>query len=124
VDRQEDGEIMFAAGDTKMITLTDRAAERVRALMAKADDGVVGLRLGVTSKGCSGMSYKMDYVSEAQPHDEVAEDKGVRIMIDPLATMFILGTEIDYVEDTLQSGFVFNNPNAKSLCGCGESFSI
>lgn len=115
---------MFAAGDTKMITLTDRAAERVRALMAKADDGVVGLRLGVTSKGCSGMSYKMDYVSEAQPHDEVAEDKGVRIMIDPLATMFILGTEIDYVEDTLQSGFVFNNPNAKSLCGCGESFSI
>ncbi|MEQ8371430.1 MAG: iron-sulfur cluster assembly accessory protein [Alphaproteobacteria bacterium] len=115
---------MLAVGDSKMITLTERAAERVRTLMARAGDNMVGLRLGVTSKGCSGMSYKMEYVSEAQPHDEVVEDRGVKILIDPLATMFILGTEIDYVEDTLQSGFVFNNPNARNLCGCGESFSV
>ena len=114
---------MLAAAP-KLVSLTEAAAARVRVLMAKAEAGAVALRVGVTTKGCSGMSYKMDYANAKGAHDEVVEDKGVTIFIEPMATMFILGTEIDYVEDKLQSGFVFRNPNEKSRCGCGESFSV
>ncbi len=107
-----------------LITLTDAAAERVKALVARRDGEVMGLRVGVKSKGCSGLSYTVEYAAAKQPHDEVVEDKGVTIFVDPRATMFILGSEMDYVEDKLQSGFVFRNPNEKGRCGCGESFHV
>ena len=107
-----------------MITLTDAAAERVKALVAKGDDGVIGLRVGVSTRGCSGLSYKVEYAKEQRQFEDLVEDKGVRIFIDPTAVMFLLGSEMDYVEDKFQSGFVFNNPNEKGRCGCGESFHI
>jgi iron-sulfur cluster assembly protein len=106
------------------ITLTDAAADRVKALLARRDGGAAGLRIGVKSKGCSGLSYSIEYADAKGPHDEVVEDKGVTIFIDPKATLFILGSEVDYVEDKLQSGFVFRNPNEKGRCGCGESFHV
>ena len=107
-----------------LLTLTDAAADRVRALMAKSDQPVSGLRVGVSSKGCSGHSYIFDYAAEKVGLEEEVESKGVRIFIDPMAVMFLMGSEMDYKEDKLQSGFVFSNPNAKNVCGCGESFSI
>lgn len=110
--------------ETHIISLTEAAAARAKALLAESDPPARGLRISVTTKGCSGMSYAMEYAAEKGPHDEVIEDKGVTVFIDPLATMFILGTELDYVEDKLQSGFVFNNPNETGRCGCGESFHI
>ena len=106
------------------ITLTDAAADRVKALLARRDSAVAGLRIGVKSKGCSGLSYSIEYADAKGPLDEVVEDKGVTIFIDPKATLFILGSEVDYVEDKLQSGFVFRNPNEKGRCGCGESFHV
>ena len=108
----------------KAMTLTDAAAERVKALMANGDEGVLGLRVGVKSRGCSGMSYSVEYAKDQKKFEEVVEDKGVRIFIDPAATMFLIGTEMDFVDDKLQSGFVFKNPNEKARCGCGESFSV
>jgi iron-sulfur cluster assembly protein len=105
-----------------IITLTDSAADRVKALMARSAEPMVGLRIGIKTKGCSGMSYSFEYAKERSPLDEVVEDKGVTVLVDPKATMFILGSEMDYVEDKLQSGFVFRNPNEKGRCGCGESF--
>jgi iron-sulfur cluster assembly protein len=113
----------------KAMTLTDAAADRVKALVAKGqenggDDQILGLRVGVKSRGCSGLSYFVEYAKEQKRFEEVVEDKGVKIFIDPAATMFLLGSEMDYVESTMQSGFVFNNPNEKSRCGCGESFSV
>jgi iron-sulfur cluster assembly protein len=106
------------------ITLTEAAAERVRAILAKGDGSVKGLKIGVAPKGCSGNSYVLDYATEIGPHDEVVEDKGVTIIIDPKAALFIFGTEIDYVEEKLKAGFVFKNPNEKGRCGCGESFTV
>lgn len=108
----------------QLLTLTDAAAERVKSLMAKSDKPVTGLRVGVSSKGCSGMSYVFEYAEEKVGLEEEVESKGVKIFIDPMAVMFIMGSEMDYKEDKLQSGFVFNNPNAKNVCGCGESFSV
>jgi len=113
----------------KAMTLTDAAADRVKALVAKAAEGnrderILGLRVGVKSRGCSGLSYFVEYAKERKKFEEMVEDKGVKIFIDPAATMFLLGSEMDYVEDTLQSGFVFKNPNEKARCGCGESFSV
>jgi iron-sulfur cluster assembly accessory protein len=113
----------------KAMTLTDAAADRVKALVAKgqestAEEQILGLRVGVKSRGCSGLSYFVEYAKERKKFEEMVEDKGVKIFIDPAATMFLLGSEMDYVEDRLQSGFVFNNPNEKSRCGCGESFSV
>ncbi|MDJ0950257.1 MAG: iron-sulfur cluster assembly accessory protein [Alphaproteobacteria bacterium] len=110
--------------NSDMIQLTDAAAARVKALLAESDPPAQGLRISVSPRGCSGMSYSMEYAAEKGPHDEVIEQKGVTVFVDPLATMFILGTELDYVEDKLQSGFVFNNPNEKGRCGCGESFHV
>ncbi len=106
------------------MTLTDAAAEQVKALLAQRSTPVAGVRIGVRSKGCSGMSYTLEYAEEKGPFDEVVEDKGVTILIDPKATMFIIGTEMDFVRDKLNSGFVFRNPNEKGRCGCGESFHV
>jgi len=108
----------------KAMTLTDAAAARVKELMAKSEKPIAGLRVGVSTRGCSGLSYFMEYAEERKPYEEVVEDKGVTIFIDPAATMFLLGSEMDWVEDKLASRFVFNNPNAKGSCGCGESFHV
>jgi len=108
----------------KAVTLTDAAADRVRALIAKSDKPVLGLRIGIKSRGCSGMAYDVSYAEEKGKFDEVVEDKGVTVLIDPKAQMFLFGTEIDWVEDKLQAGFVFRNPNEKGRCGCGESFHV
>lgn len=107
-----------------MLTLTDAAAERVKALIARSDDPVLGLRIGVDTKGCSGHSYRIEYAREKKPFEEVVEQNGVKLFVDPSAIMFLLGSEIDYAEDKLQSGFVFHNPNEKGRCGCGESFHV
>ena len=107
-----------------VITITEAAASRVKALMAKADKPVKGLRVGVKTRGCSGLSYFVEYAEEKKKFEDVVEDKGVVIFVDPTAVMFLIGTEMDYKEDKLQSGFVFSNPNEKARCGCGESFSV
>ncbi len=104
--------------------LTDTAAERVRQIMAKSERPVVGLRIGVKNGGCAGMEYTMEWASEMKPFDEVVEDKGVKVLIDPKAVLFLLGTEMDYQMTALKSGFVFNNPNQTSACGCGESVQL
>ena len=106
------------------ITITDAAAERVKSLLAKRGKPSVGIRIGVRSKGCSGLSYTLEYADKRDPMDELVEQHGVTVLIDPKATLFILGTEMDYVEEKLQSGFVFRNPNEKGRCGCGESFHV
>ena len=107
-----------------IISLTEAAAERVRSLVARSDQPVQGLRVGVKSRGCSGLSYFVEYADEAKKFEDVIEDKGVKIFIDPASTMFLIGCQMDYVEDRIQSGFVFSNPNEVSRCGCGESFSV
>ncbi len=108
----------------KVLTLTDAAAARLRAIMARSDKPVAGLRVGVKKGGCAGMEYTMEYASEVRPVDEVVEDKGVRILIEPAAILYLLGTEMDFKTDKLTSGFVFNNPNQTSACGCGTSVEI
>jgi iron-sulfur cluster assembly accessory protein len=107
-----------------ILTLTEAAADRVKSLIAKSDKPVLGLRVGVSQRGCSGMSYVVEYASEAKKFEEVVEDKGVRVFVEPMAMMFLIGAEMDYVEDRFQSGFVFKNPNEAGRCGCGESFHI
>lgn len=106
------------------ITLTDAAAARVKALLDSRGKDSAGVRIGVRAKGCSGMSYTLEFADEKAKFDEVVEQKGVTVFIDPKATMFIFGTEMDWVEDKMQSGFVFRNPNEKGRCGCGESFHV
>ncbi len=106
------------------MTVTEAAAGRVRDLLAQQDKTYLGLRVGVKSRGCSGMSYSVEFAEEKGKFDEVVEDKGVTILIDPKASMFLFGTEMDYEEDKLQSGFTFRNPNEKGRCGCGESFHV
>ena len=108
----------------KAITLTDAAAARVTALMAASEKEVLGLRVGVENGGCAGMSYTMDYAEEQAPYDEIVEEKGITILIDPKAILFLLGTEMDYEENKMSSGFVFNNPNQTDACGCGESVTL
>lgn len=108
----------------KAVTLTDAAAARIRELIEKADKPVIGLRIAIKTKGCSGLSYDVHYAEEKGKFDEVVEDKGVTVLIEPKAQMYLFGTEIDWVEDKLQSGFVFRNPNEKGRCGCGESFHV
>ncbi|PLX35203.1 MAG: Fe-S cluster assembly scaffold SufA [Hyphomicrobiales bacterium] len=108
----------------KAITLTDAAADRVKAIMANSDKPIAGLRLGVKNSGCAGVGYTMEYADNIEPHDEVIEDKGVTILVDPKAILFLLGTEMDYKTEKLSAGFVFNNPNETSACGCGESVTI
>ena len=108
----------------KPVKLTDAAAARIGEIMAGADGQYTGVRVGVTNGGCAGMSYTMDYASEAKPFEEVMEDKGVKIFIDPKAILFLIGTELDFVQEKLGARFVFNNPNQTSACGCGESVQI
>jgi iron-sulfur cluster assembly protein len=108
----------------KVMTLTDAAAERVREIMIRSDRPVAGLRVGVKNGGCAGMEYTMEWADRQEKLDEVVEDKGVKIFIDPKAVLFLLGTEMDYRVEMLKSGFVFNNPNQTSACGCGESVQL
>jgi iron-sulfur cluster assembly protein len=108
----------------KAIKLSDAAAARIRDIIAAADGKYAGVRVGVVNGGCAGMSYTMDYADAAKPLEEVVEDRGVRIFIDPKAILFLIGTEMDFVRDKLASRFVFNNPNQTAACGCGESVSI
>lgn len=115
---------MAARKPFKVMSLTEAAAERIRAVMAAAERPVAGLRVGVKNGGCAGMSYTMDYAETKNPLDEVVEDKGVTILIDPKAVLFLLGTEMDVKIDKFASTFVFNNPNQTSACGCGESVAI
>jgi iron-sulfur cluster assembly protein len=104
--------------------LTDAAAARIKEVMAKAEGSIMGVRVGVKNGGCAGMAYTMEYAKDVGPHDEVVEDRGVRILIDPKAVMFLLGTEMDFKTEKLSTQFVFNNPNQTSACGCGESVQL
>ncbi|MDP1627879.1 iron-sulfur cluster assembly accessory protein [Parvibaculum sp.] len=108
----------------KAITLTETAAARMKEIMAASAGKYIGVRIGVKNGGCAGMEYTMEYAEDVQPLDEVVEDRDVKILIDPKAVLFLLGTEMDYAEDKFSSGFRFNNPNQTDACGCGESVSI
>ena len=108
----------------QVITLSDKAADRVKVIMSQAIVPIIGVRVGVASGGCAGMSYVMEYAKKADPNDEIIEDKGVKVLIDPKAIMYLLGTEMDYKKEELSSTFVFKNPNETERCGCGESFKI
>ncbi len=113
---------MFAIPGKPPVTLTPAAARQISRLMAEG--GTEGLRIGFKKGGCAGMEYTMEYVSEADPHDEVIEQDGARVLIAPMAQMFLFGTEIDYEVSLLESGFKFNNPNVTEACGCGESIKF
>ena len=108
----------------KAVRLTEAAAGRVRAIMANAERPYIGLRVGVKNAGCAGMSYTLDYAETQNPLDEVVEDQGVKILIEPKAILFLIGTELDYKTDKMGGGFIFNNPNQTDACGCGESVTI
>jgi iron-sulfur cluster assembly protein len=104
--------------------LTDRAAQRIKAILAEKGSGTAGLRIGVKKGGCAGMEYTMEWAAEQKPFDEVVEHGGARVLIDPKAVMYLLGTEMDYVTEKLSSQFVFSNPNQTGSCGCGESVNL
>ena len=108
----------------QIIKLSDNAAQRIKEIMSKAERNSIGVRVGVKSGGCAGMSYVMEYTKNPNPNDEVIEDKGVKVYIDSAAIMYLLGTEMDFVKNKFSSQFVFNNPNETERCGCGESFKI
>ena len=108
----------------QVISLSDQAANRIKEIMSSADNDSIGVRVGVKSGGCAGMSYIMEYTKEINPNDEVIEDKGVKVFIDSAAVMYLLGTEMDYKKDNFSTSFTFNNPNETERCGCGESFKI
>jgi iron-sulfur cluster assembly protein len=108
----------------KVVTLTDRAAERVREILGRAERSYAGLRVGVKNGGCAGQEYLLEYAETVDPTDEVVEDKGVTILVDPKAVLFLIGSEIDYESTKLASKFVFRNPNETDACGCGESVTI
>ncbi len=113
---------MFGIPGKQAVSMTPKAASQIARLMEKGD--TKGLRIGVKKGGCAGMEYTMDYVSEVDPHDEVVEQDGARVMIAPMAQMFLFGTEIDYETGLLESGFKFRNPNVTEACGCGESIKF
>jgi iron-sulfur cluster assembly protein len=108
----------------QVMPVTPAAAERARALIEGRGKPTVGIRIGVRSKGCSGMSYTLEFADKQEPMDEVVETEGLRLLIDPKASLFLIGTEMDYEEEKLKQGFVFKNPNEKGRCGCGESFHV
>ena len=108
----------------QVIKLSDNAANRIKEIMSKADNTAIGVRVGVKSGGCAGMSYVMEYAKESKKNEEVIEDKGVKVFIDANAIMYLLGTEMDYKKDKFSSQFVFKNPNEPERCGCGESFKV
>ena len=108
----------------QVMRLTDAAATRIKDILGKAEKPIAGVRVGVKNGGCAGMSYTMEYAESAAPHDEVVEDKGVKILVDPKAVLFLLGTEMDFKVDKMAATFVFNNPNQTGACGCGESVTL
>ena len=107
---------------TQVIRLSDNAANRIKEIMSNADNLTIGVRVGVQSGGCAGMSYVMEYAKEVKPNEEVIEEKGVKVLIDPKAIMYLLGTEMDFKKEKFTSQFIFKNPNETERCGCGESF--
>lgn len=107
-----------------ILTITETAAERVKTMLEKREKPSFGIRIGIRSKGCTGLSYTLEFADEKWPYDEIIEAHGVKVLIDPKAVMFLIGSQMDYVEEKLSSGFVFQNPNEKGRCGCGESFHV
>ncbi len=114
----------MSVGQGQVVDLTPAAVARARALLTEHGEDAAGIRLGVKTTGCSGMSYKLDFAREIGAEDTVVEKDGVKLVVEPGAIMYVLGTQIDWVEDKLGAMFVFNNPNEKARCGCGESFSV
>ncbi len=108
----------------QVIRLSDSAAKRIKEIISKSEKETLGLRIGVKSGGCAGMEYVLEYAKEINPSDEIIEDKGVKVYIDPAAIIYLIGTEMDYKKDEFSSSFVFNNPNETERCGCGESFKV
>ena len=108
----------------QIISLSENAATRIKEIMSKANDTTIGVRVGVKSGGCAGMSYVMEYAKDIKPNEEVIEEKGVKVLIDPKAIMYLLGTEMDYKKEKFSSQFIFKNPNETERCGCGESFKV
>ena len=108
----------------QIISLSENAAKRIKEIMSSAEKNSLGVRVGVKTGGCAGMSYVMEYTKKINPNDEVIEDKGVKVFIDSAAVMYLLGTEMDYQKDDFSSSFIFKNPNETERCGCGESFKI
>ena len=106
----------------QVIKLSENAVERIKEIMSKSGDATIGVRIGVKSGGCAGMSYIMEYAKDIKPNEEIIEDKGVKVLIDPKAIMYLLGTEMDYKKEKFTSQFIFKNPNETERCGCGESF--
>lgn len=107
-----------------LLTLSDKAAQHVRDLVERGGDGVIGIRVGIKTAGCSGMKYNVEYAYDKKPFEDAISQKGVTVLIDPAAVMFIVGAEMDWTEDKFSQGFTFNNPNETARCGCGESFSV
>ena len=114
----------MAMARKQALSVTDAAAERIQALLANRGKPSVGVRVGVRARGCSGLSYTLEFADKQEPMDEVIEAEGVKLLVDPKASLFLIGTEMDYEEEKLKSGFVFRNPNEKGRCGCGESFHV
>jgi iron-sulfur cluster assembly protein len=108
----------------QVIKLSENAASRIKEIMSQAENSTIGVRVGVKSGGCAGMSYVMEYAKDVRTNEEVIEDKGVKVLIDPSAVMYLLGTEMDYKKEKFSSQFVFKNPNETERCGCGESFKV
>ena len=108
----------------QVIKLSNSAAERIKQIMSKAENTAIGVRVGVKSGGCAGMSYIMEYAKEIKPNEEAIEEKGVKVFIDPEAIIYLLGTEMDYKKEKFSSQFIFKNPNETERCGCGESFKV
>ena len=108
----------------QVIRLSNNAADRIKEIMSSAKDSAIGVRIGVKSGGCAGMSYIMEYAKDIKPNEEIVEEKGVKVLIDPKAIMYLLGTEMDYKREKFSSQFVFKNPNETERCGCGESFKV
>ena len=109
---------------SSIIKLSDNAANRIKEIMSSAEKNALGVRVSVKSGGCAGMSYVMEYTKEANPADDIVEEKGVKVFIDSAAVLYLLGTEMDYKKEEFSSSFVFNNPNETERCGCGESFKV
>ena len=108
----------------QVIKLSDNAASRIKEIMSQAENSTIGVRVGVKSGGCAGMSYVMEYAKDVKPNEEIIEDKGVKVLIDPNAVMYLLGTEMDYKKEKFSSQYIFKNPNETERCGCGESFKV
>ena len=108
----------------QIIRLSDNAAERIKFIMSKAESSAIGVRVGVKTGGCAGMSYIMEYAKDVKPNEEIVEEKGVKVFIDPKTIIYLLGTEMDYKQEKFSSQFIFKNPNETERCGCGESFKV